>query len=55
MTFERVGARINAQAVDSAWPGIEIALKTNGPALDRATLTALHDDVARIRLDKPAP
>ncbi len=52
VTFERVGARINAQAVDSAWPGIEIALKTNNPALDRATLAALHDDFARIRLDK---
>jgi hypothetical protein len=52
VTFERVGTRINTQAVDSAWPGIEIALKTNNPALDRATLAALHDDFARIRLEK---
>jgi uncharacterized protein len=41
---------LNTQAVETAWPGIERALRAQKPDLSAATLAELKQEFARIRL-----
>ena len=41
---------LNAQAVETAWPGIESALRAQKPNIDAATLADLRREFERIRL-----
>ena len=41
---------LNAQAVETAWPGIESALRAQKPDLSAATLAELRREFERIRL-----
>jgi hypothetical protein len=41
---------LNAQAVETAWPGIENALRAQKPNIDAATLAELRREFERIRL-----
>ena len=41
---------LNAQAVETAWPGIESALRAQKPNIDAATLAELRREFERIRL-----
>ncbi|HKA81929.1 MAG TPA: DUF2059 domain-containing protein [Xanthobacteraceae bacterium] len=41
---------LNAQAVETAWPGIENALRAQKPSIDAATLAELRREFERIRL-----
>jgi hypothetical protein len=41
---------LNAQAVETAWPGIEGALRAQKPNIDAATLAELRREFERIRL-----
>ncbi len=41
---------LNAQAVETAWPGIETALRNHKPTIDPATLSELRREFERIRL-----
>ena len=41
---------LNAQAVETAWPGIETALRAHKPSIDPGTLTELRREFERIRL-----
>lgn len=50
LIFERVFARLNAQAVSTTWPFIESALRHRNPTLDDATLATLRQEFERIRL-----
>jgi uncharacterized protein len=45
---------LNAQAVETAWPGIEAALRAQKPAIDAATLSELRREFERIRLARLA-
>jgi hypothetical protein len=48
--FEHAFGTLNAQAVESAWPGIEIAVRAQNPKVEPATLAELRRDFERIRL-----
>jgi hypothetical protein len=41
---------LNAQAVETAWPGIENALRAQKPGIDAVTLAELRREFERIRL-----
>jgi uncharacterized protein len=41
---------LNAQAVETAWPGIESALRAQKPSIEAATLAELRREFERIRL-----
>jgi hypothetical protein len=45
---------MNAQAVETAWPGIETALRSQKPTIDAATLSELRREFERIRLARLA-
>ena len=47
-------AALNAQAVETAWPGIENALRAQKPNIDAATLAQLRQEFERIRLARLA-
>jgi hypothetical protein len=52
VTFDRAGAKLNAQAVEHTWPSVENALRAKNPTLDAATLKTLRGEFERIRLQK---
>jgi hypothetical protein len=45
---------LNAQAVETSWPGIENALRAQKPGIDAATLAELRREFERIRLARLA-
>jgi hypothetical protein len=47
-------AALNAQAVETIWPGIENALRAQKPNIDAATLAQLRQEFERIRLARLA-
>jgi hypothetical protein len=48
--FDQAFSTLNAQAVESAWPGIETAVRAQNPNVDVAALAELRREFARIRL-----
>src|SRR5689334_2207090 len=48
--FDQAFSTLNAQAVESAWPGIETAVRAHNPNVDVAALAELRREFARIRL-----
>ena len=48
--FEQAFSTLNTQAVESAWPSIETAVRAQNPKIDAATLAELRREFERIRL-----